>query len=82
MRKIVQRESGYNAGLLSWADRARRHLHAKISPFIDCHLDAAPLLCIARPNDLRRLRQPVGIFEGHSDVGTVLHPGSVDYDAS
>ncbi len=25
---------------------------------------------------------PVGIFEGHSDVGTVLHAGSVDYDAS
>jgi TolB protein len=24
---------------------------------------------------------PVGIFEGHGDVGTVLHPGSVDYDA-
>ena len=24
----------------------------------------------------------VGIFEGRSDVGTVLHPGSVDYDAS
>jgi TolB protein len=24
----------------------------------------------------------VGIFEGHSDVGTVLHPGSVDYDDS
>ncbi len=24
----------------------------------------------------------VGIFEGHSDVGTVLHAGSVDYDAS
>lgn len=24
----------------------------------------------------------VGIFEGHNDVGTVLHPGSVDYDAS
>ncbi len=22
----------------------------------------------------------VGIFEGHADVGTVLHPGSVDYD--
>jgi TolB protein len=22
-----------------------------------------------------------GIFEGHGDVGTVLHPGSVDYDA-
>jgi len=26
--------------------------------------------------------QSVGIFDGHSDVGTVLHPGSVDYDAS
>jgi len=25
---------------------------------------------------------PVGIFEGHSDVGTVLHAGSVDYNAS
>jgi TolB protein len=25
---------------------------------------------------------PVGIFEGHSDVGIVLHAGSVDYDAS
>jgi TolB protein len=23
---------------------------------------------------------PLGIFEGHGDVGTVLHPGSVDYD--
>ncbi|MGA7765230.1 MAG: hypothetical protein WCA27_03285 [Candidatus Sulfotelmatobacter sp.] len=25
---------------------------------------------------------PIGIFEGHSDVGIVLHPGSVDYDLS
>ncbi len=24
----------------------------------------------------------IGIFEDHSDVGTVLHPGSVDYDAA
>ena len=24
----------------------------------------------------------VGIFEGHGDVGTVLHPGAVDYDSS
>ena len=24
---------------------------------------------------------PVGVFEGHGDVGTVLHTGSVDYDA-
>ncbi len=26
--------------------------------------------------------EPVGIFEGHNDVGTVLHAGSIDYDAS
>lgn len=26
-------------------------------------------------------QNPVGIFENHGDVGTVLHPGSVDYDA-
>jgi len=25
---------------------------------------------------------PLGIFEDHADVGTVLHPGSVEYDAS
>ena len=25
---------------------------------------------------------PVGIFESHSDVGTVLHSGSVEYDAA
>ena len=24
----------------------------------------------------------MGIFEGHGDVGTVLHPGSVEYDAA
>jgi hypothetical protein len=25
---------------------------------------------------------PVGIFEGHADIGTVLHPGTADYDAA
>src|SRR2546427_8296707 len=25
---------------------------------------------------------PAGIFESHGDVGTVLHPGSVEYDAA
>jgi hypothetical protein len=31
--------------------------------------------------DARPGAEPLGIFEGHGDVGTVLHPGSVDYDA-
>jgi len=35
-------------------------------------------LCLAGPPAAHS--QP-GIFEGHGDVGTVLHPGSVDYDA-
>src|SRR5581483_10086548 len=26
--------------------------------------------------------QPLGMFEGHNDVGTVLHPGSVEFDAA
>jgi len=26
--------------------------------------------------------QPVGMFEGHNDVGTVLHPGAVEFDAA
>jgi hypothetical protein len=26
--------------------------------------------------------EPVGVFENHSDVGTVLHSGSLDYDAA
>ncbi len=25
---------------------------------------------------------PIGIFESHGDVGSVLHPGSIDYDAA
>ena len=25
---------------------------------------------------------PVGVFEGHNDVGTVLHPGSVEYNSA
>src|SRR5712692_8600233 len=25
---------------------------------------------------------PVGIFESHGDVGTVLHPGTAEYDAA
>ena len=28
------------------------------------------------------LMAQTGIFEGHGDVGTVLHPGAVEYDAA
>jgi TolB protein len=29
-----------------------------------------------------QIAHPIGIFEDHADVGTVLHAGSVDYDAA
>jgi TolB protein len=37
---------------------------------------------IASPLWAQEARVPVGIFEGRGDVGTVLHTGSVDYDAA
>src|SRR6204780_5780223 len=37
---------------------------------------------IASPLRAQDTPAPVGIFEGHNDVGTVLHAGSVDYDAA
>ena len=42
------------------------------------------LLLHLRPDVARaqNSRQPVGIFEDHQDVGTVLHPGSTRYDGS
>ena len=46
----------------------------------------ALMACAVSPaTDLARAQtapSPVGIFEDHVDVGTVLHPGSVDYDAT
>ena len=39
-------------------------------------------LAVVMGNRARAQSAPVGIFEGHRDVGTVLHSGSVDYDAS
>jgi hypothetical protein len=41
------------------------------------------LLCFApRPLAAQPATAPVGSFESHADVGTVLHAGSVAYDAS
>jgi len=37
---------------------------------------------IATPAWAQGAAAKVGIFEGHSDVGTILHSGSLDYDAS
>jgi len=39
------------------------------------------ILSVRAELDAKPAGEAVGIFEAHGDVGTVLHPGSVDYDA-
>ena len=49
-------------------------------------LQVALIVCVCSLLSVTALTQDVGasvgIFESHEDVGTVLHPGSVDYDSS
>jgi TolB protein len=47
-------------------------------------LAAAVLFILASPSGLRAQTSagPVGMFEAHGDVGTVLHSGTTEYDAS
>lgn len=40
------------------------------------------LVCAAPSDSWAQSAASLGIFENHTDVGTVLHPGSVVYDAS
>ena len=42
----------------------------------------ALFVCLSPIASLCQTSAPVGIFETHGDVGTVLHPGSVEYDAA
>ncbi|HET8923854.1 MAG TPA: hypothetical protein VFN26_12775 [Candidatus Acidoferrum sp.] len=44
---------------------------------------AAILLCVAKNSaGQKETAAPVGMFDGSADVGTVSHPGSVEYDAA
>ena len=38
------------------------------------------LACLSLPIYAAPAAAPLGIFEDHADVGTVLHTGSVEYD--
>jgi len=40
------------------------------------------LLCLSAHRLAAQTAPPIGLFETHADVGTVLHPGAVEYDAS
>src|SRR5579864_7650854 len=48
-----------------------------ITAIVNCYL-----LAFTGAMQAQSSTSAVGIFEGHSDVGTVLHPGSVEYDKS
>ncbi len=52
----------------------------RLLPLITLVVCSCSLLCVRVY--AQSAGSPVGIFEGHSDVGTVLHAGSVDYDAA
>ncbi len=46
------------------------------------HYIVTALACLAFPVYAAPAAAPLGIFEDHADVGTVLNTGSVEYDAS
>ena len=45
-------------------------------------LSISLFLCFAPSRFRADTAAPLGVFEDHGDIGTVLHPGSVEYDAS
>lgn len=45
-------------------------------------LSISSLLCLAPTPSVAENAAPLGLFENHGDIGTVLHPGSAEYDAS
>jgi hypothetical protein len=49
---------------------------------LSCLLFALPSLVLLTTGLIAQNSQPVGIFETHADIGTVLHPGSAVYDAA
>ncbi len=46
------------------------------------HYIVTALACLAFPVYAAPAAAPLGVFEDHTDVGTVLHAGSAEYDAS
>jgi TolB protein len=76
----------YNAGLLIWM--GGMFIRGKT---IVCRLRKSLLVALivgsiflleAFSLKAQNAAASLGIFEGHGDVGTVLHPGSVDFDAT
>jgi TolB protein len=83
LKNAVHQESNYNPDAVEermrFGDFMRKNRISTLGIFACCVL----FLTTAVPSLPAQLApSPVGLFEGHNDVGAVLHPGSVDYDAS
>jgi hypothetical protein len=58
-------------------------MNATYIPWLLIFASSSLLLCAAgREARGQSASSPLGLFENHADVGSVLHPGSVEYDAS
>ncbi len=51
-----------------------KSVHSWLLVIFICMVSAFP--------SVAQIAQPFGMFEGHNDVGTVLHPGSAEFDAA
>src|ERR1051326_944904 len=86
MRAEMRREGGGHGNplqfpltILDACNRWRKFMRRLLASLL---ITMALCSCIAIHTSAQTANGPVGIFENHSDVGTVLHPGSVDYDAT
>jgi hypothetical protein len=91
MELFIERLAGKRSGVASLVFvilcSAPSFLHAQ-SPVVPewaqpgsaTHVQVAPPKDFHRPS--RNFDQPIGIFDGQSDIGSALTPGSASYDAS
>jgi TolB protein len=56
-------------------------LHRKYFTRLPVLASACLLLCLSANRLAALTAAPLGLFQKHSDVGTVLHPGAAEYDA-
>ena len=85
---MVSKDKRYNAGLVISLGLQMMEVFMRIlcvftmAAILNCVVAGMGNFAWAEPASAQSGSAQVGMFEGHSDVGTVLHAGSVDYDAS
>jgi len=70
--------------VLFFCDAAWRHfprtMKKRIGLCIAALASCVTFVCVAANNLAAQATRAIGVFEGHGDVGTVLHPGSAEFD--